>query len=64
MHNKLALAVVLATSLVAAPAAPAQSCFFSPINSCAGTFPGDGYLMQALQIYCSVIRFALCDFGF
>jgi hypothetical protein len=62
--NKLALALCLATSLAVPPAAPAQSCLFSSLSGCLGTFPGDGALMRLLQAYCSIARFALCDLGF
>ena len=61
--NKLALALCLATSLVVAPAAPAQ-CFVSSFSSCLGTFPGGDWFSAALQNYCGWTRFFLCDFGF
>jgi hypothetical protein len=61
--NKLALALCLATSLVVAPAAPAQSCLVSSFSSCASTFPGGDWFSIALSDYCAWTRFLLCDFG-
>ncbi|HTD62410.1 MAG TPA: hypothetical protein VK679_17265 [Gemmatimonadaceae bacterium] len=62
--NKLVLALCLATSLVVAPAAPAQSCLFSSFSSCLSTFPGGDWFSLALSDYCALTRFILCDFGF
>jgi hypothetical protein len=62
--NKLVLALCLATSLVVAPAAPAQSCLVSSFGGCLGIFPGAGWFSVALQDYCGWTRFFLCDFGF